>query len=490
MDILVRLTAAIVILVTFPIVSLAQLSPGDLAEAHESIEGLTNCTQCHELGEGPSGDKCLACHKLLKSQIEMRQGFHHFALNAGDKTCFECHSDHAGRDFELINWPMGISNFNHTQTGYVLSGKHATIQCRDCHNPAKIKDDLKKIEKDIDLTRTFLGLKTECKNCHSDKHRGQLGSDCQNCHLSTSWKPTENFNHDASQFKLIGMHIKVTCKKCHPTVSESTEVANVPSAYVKYKNLKFGNCLDCHKDVHENRFGTACEKCHTPNGWRQLVSSDFDHNLTRFRLKGRHIDLKCEKCHKSAVKMDRMKFEQCQFCHEDRHNGQFANRPDGGLCESCHNEDRFIPALYTMDDHSKSNFPLKGAHLAQPCTVCHKILEPNPDMELSLLTEAKPYRLFKLTATECHDCHNDPHAGQFANSDPVKLCQDCHSDQDWRDLQFDHNKNCSYPLEGAHKKVECQLCHKSEQSGDLIFARYRPIAKNCRDCHSGALKEL
>ena len=29
----------------------AQLSPGPLTNAHASLEGITNCTQCHTLGE-------------------------------------------------------------------------------------------------------------------------------------------------------------------------------------------------------------------------------------------------------------------------------------------------------------------------------------------------------------------------------------------------------------------------------------------------------
>lgn len=29
----------------------AQLSPGELSKPHSKLEGLSNCTKCHELGE-------------------------------------------------------------------------------------------------------------------------------------------------------------------------------------------------------------------------------------------------------------------------------------------------------------------------------------------------------------------------------------------------------------------------------------------------------
>ena len=37
----------------------AQLSPGDLANAHKNLEGLENCTKCHEIGKKVLPEKCL-----------------------------------------------------------------------------------------------------------------------------------------------------------------------------------------------------------------------------------------------------------------------------------------------------------------------------------------------------------------------------------------------------------------------------------------------
>ena len=48
----------------------AQISPGDLAQPHAHLEGMSNCTKCHILGEKVSNDLCLDCHTELKTRID------------------------------------------------------------------------------------------------------------------------------------------------------------------------------------------------------------------------------------------------------------------------------------------------------------------------------------------------------------------------------------------------------------------------------------
>ena len=60
---------------TFNVTVSAQISPGKLAAVHSHLEGISNCTHCHTLGAQVSNEKCLACHKELKSRIDIiRQG--------------------------------------------------------------------------------------------------------------------------------------------------------------------------------------------------------------------------------------------------------------------------------------------------------------------------------------------------------------------------------------------------------------------------------
>ena len=48
-------------------VGFSQISPGELAKVHAHLEGMSNCTQCHSLGAKVSNEKCLDCHKEVKT---------------------------------------------------------------------------------------------------------------------------------------------------------------------------------------------------------------------------------------------------------------------------------------------------------------------------------------------------------------------------------------------------------------------------------------
>ena len=56
---------------------IAQISPGKLTDAHAHLEGMGNCTQCHDLGNKVPDQKCLACHteidQLINQNHELKQ---------------------------------------------------------------------------------------------------------------------------------------------------------------------------------------------------------------------------------------------------------------------------------------------------------------------------------------------------------------------------------------------------------------------------------
>ena len=123
----------------------AQISPGDLAEEHAELEGIMNCTECHILGGDVSNEKCLDCHQELKIRIDQNRGYH-ASTEVKNKDCASCHSDHFGRDFEMVRFDE--ADFNHLLTGYDLTGQHERIDCRQCHTPDLIVDSgLKKNQK-------------------------------------------------------------------------------------------------------------------------------------------------------------------------------------------------------------------------------------------------------------------------------------------------------------------------------------------------------
>ena len=197
------LTSGSLLLITALIITIAaparaQLSPGDLSSAHEELEGLKKCSNCHQLGKREVGPRCLDCHVEIKAMREGGRGLH-----AGDDLgqCVDCHVEHHGRDYELVFWPDGRENFKHDVLGYEMTGAHLKLACRQCHNVKNVVDPgkLRGWKKEFD--RTYLGLAQDCLSCHADPHAGALTGGpeqktCTACHGTEAWKPASGFDHD------------------------------------------------------------------------------------------------------------------------------------------------------------------------------------------------------------------------------------------------------------------------------------------------------
>jgi hypothetical protein len=88
------------------------------------------------------------------------------------------------------------------------------------------------------------------------------------------------------------------------------------------------------------------------------------------------------------------------------------------------------------------------------------------------------------TPKDCASCHEDAHRGQFVVG-KTTACANCHKPASWRSLLFDHEKQSSFKLSGAHRTVPCGSCHKTEQSTRGSFIRFKPLNKTCESCHQG-----
>ncbi len=446
------------------------VSPGELASVHSKLDGVQNCTKCHNFGDKTFRDQCLACHTEIKTRIDAKLGYHNSTRNI---QCSACHKDHHGRDFKLIRWEL--SKFEHKQTSFFLEGKHSGLECKRCHNPSniKMKDIVSKSQEA--KSRTFLGLNKECGSCHKDMHRGQVSNNCGNCHTSTGWKPASNFSHEKAKFKLIGKHIGIACSKCHPSQTDGKSFYG-ESAYVQFAGLKFSQCIDCHKDHHNGAFGEKCDKCHSPIGWKSVHMSkeSFNHSTTRYPLQGKHAVVQCEKCHKGGSWTDykNKNFKECLTCHEDYHVGQLASRTDKGECSLCHTVNAYSPAMYEIKDHKNARFQLSGAHLAVPCGKCH--------IEIKINGKKTPQ--FHWDGFQCTQCHKDEHAGQFADKIAEGGCETCHSVQSWKELKFDHAQT-RFKLDGKHLIIFCEKCHKTESIQNATTVRYKIDKFDCTDCH-------
>lgn len=525
-----------------PTVALTQISPGELARAHASLEGIKNCTKCHELGAGPSAEKCLACHGEIAEQLDAKRGYHHRAVTAAGKACFECHSDHAGRSFELVHWPGGRDSFDHAQAGWPLGGAHARKKCRDCHTGERVGRDFQRAHPSVNTATTFLGLDGDCLGCHADPHAGQFARGCADCHGDDAWKPATRFDHTLTKFQLHGAHVRVECVKCHVVEQE----------VVRYAGIAGDNCTACHTDPHAGRMGADCASCHGDDAWKPVTR--FDHARTAFPLTGLHAQVACDKCHLDtaeapvgALRFASVTIGNCVPCHSDPHEDRL-----GADCASCHTTGGWKIVEVVGDggfDHGRTRFALIGLHKVVACEKCHtaesKTVElvfdrcerchadahegqfagrvarsacqdchdengfkparftvadhANTRFALAGAHLAQPCvachrvetfpsgnecRRFVIDDTRCEACHTDVHAGQFAATAPVRPCGECHTLSAWRDFGFDHDKNTSYRLEAKHRSARCDGCHPGVSQGESSYVRYRGTPTACEACHT------
>jgi hypothetical protein len=200
----------------------------------------------------------------------------------------------------------------------------------------------------------------------------------------------------------------------------------------------------------------------------------FDHSKTRYPLEGRHKTVACDRCHAAGKPKSGMKFGQCRDCHQDRHNGEFADRARGGDCEECHSVSEFTPASFTIEQHQATRFALKEAHLAVACTQCHG--ESKGDM---VAREGR----YTWPSARCQDCHRDVHKGQLTRIVDRSGCEWCHAETDWAAIQFQHDST-RFTLTGKHASATCASCHRGDTSAvDIARLSFAPIGRDCESCH-------
>jgi len=462
------------------------LMPGKLIQGHAKNEA--ECRSCHEkFSNKTQSGLCLDCHEQIAEDFEERSGFHGLKQNLMDSQCVSCHSEHEGRDADIMN--IDTDRFEHKWTNFELKGKHLGAECQQCHSADKKYRDTPNrclschqennphngafseecqdchTEETWDKTRfahndVGYALKgrheqTECAACHpansynstpddcfschvlSDVHNGANGELCADCHTENDWNKI-TFNHDIdTEFKLRAAHKKASCNSCHKDTDFDKAIKS--------------SCVSCHKfnDVHAGKNGSDCQQCHVETQWKKV---SFSHTKnTDFKLEGKHADLLCESCHRGEI--DDPLESQCISCHklDDVHKQQ-----QGTKCESCHNPEGWQDEV--RFNHELTSFPLLGMHALASCQSCHLTRE------------------YIDTKSECIDCH-DPDSGHGAALG--KECGNCHNPNDWKLWLFDHNLQTDFKLDGEHQNLSCNSCHDKPAKKKVIRA------KTCVSCHLG-----
>jgi len=298
--------------------------------------------------------------------------------------------------------------------------------CMDCH---------KEVGQDMRERTGYHGrLKPQaCRSCHTDhKGRGARIVDLDK----------QKFDHAQTDYQLHGKHSKVECEKCHEPKKKYWES---PS-----------DCNACHKkdDVHKGSLGPKCADCHTESDWKE---AKFDHDKTRFALKGKHADAKCVDCHKKGDDYKAAP-RTCIGCHKKDDDGAKGHKGlYGEKCEACHGAKAWKPATFNHDNDTK--YALRGKHRTTKCADCHT------------------GHLYKDKAgTACVDCHKKDDDGIKGHKGGLgRDCAACHSEAGWKEKgKFDHDKT-KFPLLGKHIDTKCADCHKS--------TNYKEAPKDCIGCH-------
>lgn len=288
-----------------------------------------------------------------------------------------------------------------------------------------------------------------------DNPHGTFREACEMCHGSESWKPaviSNDFDHGARGFSLIGAHARLRCRACH----ESLDFKKTGS-----------ECATCHQDVHRGELGTDCARCHTTFSFIDRADDVRRHRLTRFPLIGAHRALDCDGCHRK-VESDRMMYvntpTECQACHlADYLHAEDPDHESSGFsldCTRCHSTASWMGARF---NHDLTGFALEGAHKGLDCASCHGGNQ------------------FGSAQADCVACHQDDYD---ATTDPVHStlgfstdCSSCHDTRSWEGATFDHDAAFFPIYSGSHKDrwIACSDCHLNPMS----YAQF-----SCLDCHA------
>lgn len=352
---------------------------------------------------------CAACHKQPSMRVKPRSD-----------TCATCHVDvHKGafkQDCKSCHNESGFAKapFDHSQTAFALTGKHAPLGCEACHKTVGGQSRLPAAKRVSD----FRGLSTTCVSCHADVHQAQLGTSCDTCHTSASFK-VSTFMHTSAPEFFGGQHASLTCEKCHvqkgPTQPVRTGLPLVLD--VRYRNLPTA-CASCHEDVHLGQETAPCESCHTV-AQAKFALPKFPHAKTTFPLTGKHETTACVLCHKretgafpkghgTAVRYKGLG-KTCVACHQDVHLGQVE-----AACETCHTTRAFAIDKYRHRNARTLTDFFAGPHAKATCQACHK-----PTTGQFPAGRGTAVR-FKVD-TGCVSCHTDVHKGALGPD-----CGNCH----------------------------------------------------------------
>jgi len=348
---------------------------------------IADCARCHTNGTySNTPSDCIACHQTdYETALDPNHAVSNFSQN-----CIDCHTTDP-------DW-MPAKFAQHDALYFpIYSGEHKGEwdQCADCHT-------------DPSNYAVF-----SCTVCHTnpetDNHHGGISGYSYNSPACLACHPTGDkngsFDHNKTQFPLKGAHGTVDCKQCH-----ISGYAGTPTACVSCHLADYNQTTDPNHAA--SQFPQDCALCHTESGWTPAM---FDHNLTKFPLKGAHVTTACVECHASGYSGTPTDCASCHLADYNQTNSpQHSSVGFPTTCADCHTETGWTPATF---DHDDMQFPIySGKHKDKwdQCSDCH--------------TSAGNYAVFSCTTCHTKTKTDDDHDGVNNYSYSSPACLACHPD--------------------------------------------------------------
>ena len=276
---------------------------------------------------------------------------------------------------------------------------------------------------------------------------------CLQCHNFVDWKAISvnqsgqsQFDHSKTRYPLTGLHAQVSAP------SATRNGAGRQAAI--YRVFPSASARIATRIPHHGSFPQGCQSCHNTAAGRRFRCRPSTSALTiprrSFRWKASMPASIVPSATPTATSRSLWCLQKCMDCHKpDPHNGQFAKRPDGGECASCHT----VTGMEAVDVYREGarDQRLSAAGRACPTGVrCSAIIPKGKDTQ------------FKIKFEQCTDCHSDQHAGQFAAAPYFNACDRCHNLEGYKPSTFSlaKHKQTHFVLTGGHIAVPCADCHK------------------------------
>ena len=409
-------------------------------------------------------------------------------------------------------------NFDHTKTGFALTGQHTNERCESCHINGIFKGTPRDCaschvagtrwsRNNVVKTQNHVPTQLACDSCHNTRtytgaqfnHTGVTQGSCASCHngSTASGKPS---NHIATSG---------SCDSCHKTS------AWTPASGFDHSGVSPGTCATCHNGsratgkaaTHVPVGSQSCDACHRTGGsWRP---SSFNHTQLV-------VANQCATCHTGGFPpadgrstshipyqaLSGVAIANCDSCHKAGFSAWAPAKFHGSVsvstqCGTCHTGN--YPGAV-----GKPNTPVHAGQTV--CETCHK--------STINWSAAKVDHAAFTAATNCSSCHNGSTAtGKSGTHVPVGAtnCIACHSTSNWKPSSFSHTQvavtnqcaSChtgNYPPADGRSATHipyqtlsgvaianCDSCHKQGYTAwnGAKFHASVAVSTQCAACHTG-----